>query len=343
MDLKENAALRDYSAMRLGGNARYLAEANTDDDLQKLAKWAKERSLPFIAIGEGSNIIWRDEGFEGLVIVNKIMGKDVVIEDAQGATIRIGAGEHWDSAVEWTIGEGWSGLEFLSAIPGTAGAGPVQNIGAYGQELSKVLVEVAAYDTQTDTFGSISNEACNFSYRSSRFKTTDKGRFIITAIVLRLGKTNPAPPFYESLQNYLDDHRIEEFTPQTIREAVKAIRKEKLPDPSVVSNNGSFFTNPIIEKAELEEIRTKYPDVKDWPMPDGKIKISAGWLVEKAGFTKDVHDSQTGMATWRGSALVLVNERARSTAQLLQFRQKIVDKVQAMFGIVLEQEPELLP
>ncbi len=343
MDLKENVSLSRYSAMRLGGTARYAATAYSEKEIPNITAWAKEKQLPFIVIGEGSNIIWRDEGFNGLIIINRILGRQVLSEDSSGATIRVGAGEHWDTVVERTVSNGWSGLEFLSAIPGTAGAGPVQNIGAYGQELSQVLVEIEAWDNQLSSTVKIPNAECGFAYRTSRFKTNDKGRFVITHLTLKLSKTSPVPPFYESLQNYLDDHGIRDFSPKNIREAVVAIRKEKLPDPSVVANNGSFFTNPIIDKSKFDEIKAKFPEVKDWPMPDGKIKISAGWLVEQAGFTKDIHDSQTGMATWRGSALVLVNERAQRTTDLLAFKQKIVDKVQAMFGISLEQEPELLP
>lgn len=343
MDFAENVALTNYSAMRLGGSAKYLDEAKSGEELRELIIWTKKNSLPFIVIGEGSNIVWRDEGFEGLIIVNRIMGREVIEMGSEAITIKIGAGEHWDVIVDWAVGRGWSGLEFLSAIPGTAGAAPVQNVGAYGQELSKVLIEVGVYDSHTDSFSSIPNIDCGFSYRSSRFKKTDKGRFVIVSITLRLGKTNPVPPFYESLQNYLNDHGIKEFTPNSIREAVIAIRKEKLPDPSVVANNGSFFTNPIVDNAKFEELKSKFPGIKNWPVPDGRVKISAGWLVEQAGFTKDIHDSQTGMATWRGSALVLVNERAKKTSDLLSFKQKIVEKVEGMFGITIEQEPELLP
>ena len=342
MDVKENVSLASYSTMRLGGNARYLAEAKTDNEVQELVAWAKSKGIGFIVIGGGSNIVWRDEGFPGLVIVDKVMGKDLLHEDDVGATVRLGGGENWDESVAWTVKRDLSGIEFLSLIPGTVGAAPVQNIGAYGGELSRVLKEVAVYDTQAGCFESILNESCGFSYRDSRFKSADKGRFVITHIVLELKKTHPQPPFYESLQTYFDEHDIREFSPSVIRESVIAIRSSKLPDPAEVANNGSFFTNPTIEQSRFDELKQRYPEIKGWPASEGRIKLAAGWLVEQAGF-KGIHDEQTGMATWGKQALVLVNEHAHSTSDLLKFKQKIVDEVQQRFGLTLEQEPELLP
>ncbi len=342
MNVLENVDLRLYSTMHLGGRARYLAEAHHDTDVKELIDWAKQKKIPFIIIGQGSNIVWRDEGFPGLIIANKIKGIEILAEDEKSTTLRVGAGEIWDEVVAWSVNRSLSGIEFLSRIPGLAGAAPVQNIGAYGAELADVLTEVAVYDTQADTFETMLAEGCGFAYRTSRFKSRDKGRYVILSITLKLKKDNPKPPFYESLQNYLTSQGISEYTPQTIREAVTAIRKIKLPDPSVVPNNGSFFTNPVIDKAKFEELRQKYPDIKSWPTKNGRIKLSAGWMLEKAGF-KAIHDQQTGMATWQNSALVLINEHAQKTADLLVFKQKILDKVQQMFGITLEQEPELLP
>ena len=334
--------LANYSTMRLGGTARFLAEASNTKDIQELHNWAQQNGASVIMIGRGSNIIWRDEGFNGLIIVNKIMGREVLAEDSHAATVKIWAGENWDKAVDWTVGKKLTGIEYMSLVPGTAGAAPVQNVGAYGGELSHSLLELEAFDSKFNAFVKLQNHECNFSYRSSRFKTTDRGRFYITSITLNLRKTNPVPPFYESLQRYLDEHGIHKFTPKVIREAVIDIRRNKLPDPEKVANNGSFFTNPIVDIAQFSRLRDLYPDIKGWQIQDGRVKIAAGWLVEKAGF-KGVHDETTGMATWPAQALVLVNERARSTADLLAFRQKIVDRVNQTFGIALEQEPELLP
>jgi UDP-N-acetylmuramate dehydrogenase len=154
-------------------------------------------------------------------------------------------------------------------------------------------------------------------------------------------KDNPHPPFYNSLQKYLDEQHITTFTPQVIRDAVIAVRQSKLPDPAQVANNGSFFANPVVDRGTLVQLQATFPDIVSWETSDGGVKLSAAWLVEQAGF-KGVHDAETGMATWPAQALVLVNEHAQTTADLLKFKQKIVDTVQAKFGVTLEQEPELL-
>lgn len=342
MNILENVDLKLYSTMRLGGQARWLAEAHRQQDVKDLVDLAKNKKVQFIVIGQGSNVVWRDEGFDGLIIVNLIEGIEVLNDDDSSTTIRVGAGEIWDRVVAWSVNKNLSGIEFLSRIPGLAGAAPVQNIGAYGAELADVLTEVALYDTKEDTFETMLAAGCDFAYRTSRFKTSDKGRYVILSISLKLNKTNPAPPFYESLQEYLSSQGITEYTPKTIRDAVTEIRKIKLPDPSIVANNGSFFTNPIVDAAKADELKQKYPELKAWPAKDGRVKLSAGWMVEQAGF-KDFHDSQTGIGTWWGSALVIVNEKAEKTTDLLAFKQKILDKVHEMFGITLDQEPELLP
>ncbi len=183
---------------------------------------------------------------------------------------------------------------------------------------------------------------CGFGYRTSRFKTSDKGRFLITAITVLLTKQPPVPPFYDTVQAYFDAHQITQPTVADMRTAVIAIRTAKLPDVKTVSNCGSFFANPKVDEASFAQLLADYPQMRYWRTDDDKIKLSAAWLIEQAGF-KDAHDEQTGMATWPNQPLVLVNEHARSTADLLAFKQKIVDAVQAKFGIVLEQEPELLP
>lgn len=340
MKLQNNVPLSDHSAMRLGGNAAFFTESTSSEELIEAMKWAKQNSYPMVMIGCGTNIVWQDTGYQGLVIVNKIMGFELD-ENVGDVTLKIGAGENWDSVVRRSVENGLSGIEALSAIPGTAGATPVQNVGAYGLEIADVLVELQAYDQETEQLLTLSNDECNFGYRTSRFNSDDKGRFFITSITLKLSKKNPQPPFYKSLQEYLEEHHITEFTPQTIRNAVIAIRSVKLPDTSTVATNGSFFANPIIDKGKFEQLQAQNPEIPNWPEAE-KIKISAAWLMEQAGFPKGHHDTETGMSTWKYQALVLVNEHAKSTADLLKFKQKIVDAVKNKFDITLEQEPELI-
>lgn len=328
--------------MRLGGNAAYMVDVTDRHELTDALGWAEQNNLPVMMIGGGSNIVWKDEGFNGLVIVNKIMRFEEQNEDDENYYVTVGAGENWDSVVARTVERGVTGIEALSLIPGTAGATPVQNVGAYGQEMANVLVSVEAYDSETKQFVSIPSYECNFGYRTSRFKMGDRGRFFITAITLHLIKGNPQPPYYRAVEGYFEEHQITNVTPQVLRDAVIAIRQSKLPDPAKVANNGSFFANPIVDGGTYVQLQADHPDIPGWPVEDGNVKIPAAWLLEQAGF-KDFHDPETGMGTWPAQPLVLVNERAQSTAQLLQFKQKIIDAVQQKFDILLEQEPELLP
>jgi len=338
----QNVPLAQHSTMRLGGTAAYLTEITERHELPEALAWAEERKLPVIMIGDGSNIVWRDEGFPGLVLVNKITGIEEQIEDEENYYVTVAAGENWDSVVARITDRGMTGIEALSLIPGTAGATPVQNVGAYGQEIADTLVSVEAYDNQAKQFINIPAMDCGFGYRTSRFKTADRGRFFITAITLHLLRGNPKPPFYRTLQGYFEEHGVQNPTAQQTRDAVIAIRRSKLPDPAVVANNGSFFANPVVGEDQYRELQDTYSGMPGWPTDDGRFKIPAAWLIEQAGF-KDYHDTETGIGTWPAQPLVLVNEHATSTAQLLAFRQKIIESVQQRFNIQLEQEPELLP
>ncbi len=339
----KNASLKEYSTMRLGGTARYVAEITSQEELLEALSWADEQKLPAIMMGDGSNIIWRDEGFEGLLLVSKIKQFDLLQRDEENYFITVGSGENWDNVVERAVEAGLSGIEALSLIPGTAGATPVQNVGAYGQEIANVFVSAQVYDRQTKTITFLSKYDLEFKYRSSRLKNVDHGRYFIIAITLHLQKKNPEPPFYQSLDRYLKGQGITEYTPQIIRDAVIQIRSSKLPDPQKVANNGSFFSNPIVDDGTFVQIQATYPNVAFWRLEGGGgVKLSAAWLLEEAGF-KDFHDSETGMATWPTQPLVLVNENAQTTAQLFAFRQKIIDAVRSKFEITLTQEPEILP
>ncbi|MBA3758106.1 UDP-N-acetylmuramate dehydrogenase [Candidatus Saccharibacteria bacterium] len=348
MNILENVPLSGYSTMRLGGNAAYLSEINQKIEVTEAVAWAKERNLPIIMIGVGSNIVWKDEGFPGLILVNKIMGFEVFSEDEENIYITAGAGENWDSVVERAVATGKSGLEYLSLIPGTVGGAPVQNIGAYGHELAETFVSLEAYDMQTGGLVNIPAIECEFGYRTSRFKTTDRGRFLITSLTLHLIKQIQEPVYYHWLEDYLKTHQITHPSPTDIRRAVIEIRRSRLPDPTLVANVGSFFANPIVSSDKYQELVEQHPRLASWPsrcfwdLPDGSYKVAAGALLEYIGF-KDFHDETTGMATWQNQALVLVNEHANSTADLLAFKKIIVDKVKQIFDMTLEQEPELLP
>jgi len=341
MFILENVPLSTYSTMRLGGKAAYMTEVTTRHDVTEAISWAEERQLPVIMIGEGSNIVWKDDGYPGLVLVNKIQGFEITGEYDTGTYITAGSGLNWDGFVAQTVEMGLTGIEFLSLVPGTVGATPVQNVGAYGAEVSTSITTIEAYDKEAKKFVTLRGSDCEFGYRTSRFKTTDRGRFFITSVTFFLQKNTPQPPFYNALQQYFTEHDITDVTVQAIRDAVIAIRSAKLPNPAQVANNGSFFANPIIDQGTFAQLAADFPEVPHWPIDNDMVKVSAAWLIEQAGF-KDFHDPETGMATWPKQPLVLVNEHAESTAQLLAFKQKLVDAVRSKFNVTLVQEPELI-
>jgi UDP-N-acetylmuramate dehydrogenase len=336
MDIHTNIPLKNYTTMRLGGNARFMADAHTIDDVATICRQAQQQKIPVFVLGGGSNIIVRDDGFNGIVLRNRIPGLSIVGDDASTITLTIGAGELWDDVVKRTVTMNLSGIEAMSAIPGTTGAAPVQNVGAYGQEIADSLVSLDAYDIQTDTFISLTAAECGFAYRHSIFRGEAAGRYVITTITVRLSKNAPQPPFYAAIQTYFDQHGITLYTPQAIRDAVIAIRQDKLPDPAKLPNTGSFFKNAIIEDWQLTDLRKQYPDMPTYDMPDGRFKVPTGWLIERAGLKgKVLH----GMRVHDKNALVLINESATNYADLAAARDEIMGTIRDTFRITIEQEP----
>jgi len=339
MKYQENVSLATLTTMRLGGAARYVAEILNKDDLVAAVEFARERDLPWFVIGGGSNIVAQGD-FDGLIILNRIKGFVKLDEAADSAVYQIGAGEIWDSVVERLVAANLSGVEAMSAIPGVAGATPIQNVGAYGQEIADTLIELEAYDTDRDQFVTLDAEACGFSYRNSIFKNPATRHHIITSITLRLSKKPPQPPFYHSLEKYLKEHNITDFTAATIRDAVIKIRADKLPNPRQIASAGSFFKNPIVPRAVAEKLLSEFPDAPHWPMPGDKEKLAAGWLIDQAGLKAY---SSHGLQIYPKNALVVTNLSAKSAADLAKFKSEIIAQVKAKFGVTLEQEPENLP
>lgn len=322
--------------MRLGGNARFMADARTPEEIAELSRNAQAQNLPLFVLGGGSNVIVHDEGFAGLVVRNRIPGFDILEEDSSHTLIRVGAGENWDDIVKRTVDMNLNGIEAMSAIPGTAGAAPIQNVGAYGQEIADTLISLEAYDRVNDRFVVLQNEDCGFSYRHSIFRGEASGRYIVTSITLRLYKTAPQPPFYKAVEDYFAANSITMFTPQIIRDAVIKIRMDKLPDPKTTPNTGSFFKNALIEDWQLAELRVEYPDMPSYDMPDGNFKIPTGWLIEQTGLKgKTLH----GMRVHDKNALVLINESATCYQDLANARDEISGAVRDQFRITIEQEP----
>ena len=336
MDVMTNISLKQYTTMKLGGEARYMATADSASDVVSLYRNARKENLPIFVLGGGSNVITHDEVFEGIVLLNKIKGFEVISETDETTGVKIGAGEVWDEVVEKAIGLGLQGIEAMSGIPGTAGAAPVQNVGAYGQEIADTLISLEAYDSKTDTIVTIFADECDFSYRNSIFRDKEKGRYCILNITLRLNKAEPKPPYYASLQRYIDENDIREVNLSVIRVAVLNIRSEKLPDPAELPSAGSFFKNALVEKWKLEELQKEYSDIPNYAMSGGRYKIPTGWLIDKAGLRGY---RSHGMRVYEKNALVLVNDSATGYDDLAAIREEIVQIVFDKFGIKIEQEP----
>ena len=336
MDIHTNIPLKNFVTMKLGGNAKFMTEVRTPDEVAIICKKARQESLPIFILGGGSNIVAKDEGFNGIIIRMQIPGFEIIDDNTTSTTIKIGGGENWDQVVERAVSMNLSGIEAMSAIPGTAGAAPVQNVGAYGQEIADTLQSLEAYDIENDKFITITSPECKFSYRDSIFRNESIGRYVILSITIKLSKKQPQPPFYEALQRYLDEHSINDFTVKTVRSAIIEIRKNKLPDPKIMPNTGSFFKNALIDQQQLDNLRAMNPNIPTYSMKDGKFKVPTGWLIEKAGLKGTLSH---GMRVYEKNALVLVNESAASYQDLADARNEIINTVKNKFNITIQQEP----
>lgn len=335
MEIRENVPLAELTTMRLGGAARYVVSVRTPEEIPEALKFAQERGLATWMMGGGANTIGRDSGFNGVVVLNEIRGIEILREDEESLELHSMGGEVWDDLVEFACERGASGIEAMSMIPGTVGAAPVQNIGAYGQDVAAVIVSAEAYDTREEEFIKLAKEEMRLGYRTTRFNTgEDAGRFWIYAVTLRLQKTQLEPPFYNSLQRYIDEHGVTDFSPMDVRKMVSEIRSEKLPDPKEKASAGSFFKNVMVDPAGADAAEAK--GIPVWRDAEGRGKINSGWLIEACGLKgKELF----GFRVSEKAALVLINEKAKTYAELAQARKTIVDAVKAKFGFVLEQEP----
>lgn len=335
MRVNENILISSLTTMRLGGPARYVLEVETPEDVADAYGFANQFNLPTFALGYGANTIGHDEGFPGVIIINRMHGITEADKSGQDPSqiIKAMGGEYWDNVVEYACKRGLTGIEALSKIPGLAGSAPIQNIGAYGQEISQSLTEIEVFDSATSTYKTFSKTDLNFSYRQSILNTTEKNRYFVISITLELKPGSMEPPFYNSIERYISDHQISDFSPQSIRDIVSTIRAAKLPDPLKEASAGSFFKNIYLDNAEAEKAEEKgYPVFRG---KDGN-KINAGWLIEQAGFAgKTLH----GIRVNEKAALVLINDSAKSYNDLAKARDEIIGKVYDKFGYWLEQEP----
>lgn len=336
MNIRENVPISTLTTMRLGGDARYVIEIENLGDIPEAYKFAAEKKLPTFVLGGGANTIGKDEGFQGVILLNRLKGIEVISETSDEAVVRAMGGEIWDEFVEFTCERGYSGIECLSKIPGTVGAAPVQNIGAYGQDIAQVLESVEVYDRETHELTVLGASELDMNYRSTIFNTGKLvGRYFIVAVTFVLeNEEYLKPPFYNSLQRYIDEHNETDFSPMNIRKMVSSIRAEKLPDPAHEASAGSFFKNIFVSDAEAADAAAK--GIKVWDKDGGKKMINSGYLIEGAGLKgTQLH----GFKVSDKAALILINESATSYSDLDLARTEIREKVKEKYGFNLEQEP----
>jgi UDP-N-acetylmuramate dehydrogenase len=336
MRITENHSLQTYNSFGVAAKARYFAAIEHHDDMAELLQWLRQHSLvPYLLVGSGSNFLFTKD-YQGLIVHIALMGKNVIADDAEATYIRAAAGENWHGFVLWSIAQGYAGLENLSLIPGTVGAAPVQNIGAYGVELTDCFAQLEALDLQTGELRVFDHAACQFSYRESYFKTVARGRYLIVSVTFRLLKKPQWKTYYAGIATQLANKVP---TAQRISDIVMRTRQSKLPDPSMLGNAGSFFKNPLVEKQTWLQLKACFTDISAYEQPDGCYKLSAGWLIDQCGW-KGYRQGDAGV--YAEHALVLVNHGSATGRELWILAQQIIDSVQEKFGITLEPEPSII-
>ena len=337
MQIFKNYDLTKLNTFGISAKAKFFIELKNESELKGLFLSSEFKSNERLFLGGGSNVLFTKD-FDGIVVLNRLKGIKMVKEDGFDVFVRSMGGEKWNDLVNFTVEKKLWGIENLALIPGTVGAAPMQNIGAYGVELKDVLVDVEAYVIEKGKRIVFQKEECKFGYRDSIFKNELKGKYFISAVTLKLSKEKKENIKYEILRDYLIENKIEAKKPIDISNAVSSIRRSKLPDPVSIPNAGSFFKNVYVEPEKLDEIKLKYPDVRFFE-ENGRIKIPAGWLIEKCGWkgkrigNVGVHERQ---------ALVLVNYGGATGEEVKDLSEQIIASVYLKFGLTLEREVNLI-
>ena len=331
MQIEHNYLLTHHNTFRLQVKSRWFAAYDNEEELSRIVQddfFLKKR---FLSIGEGSNLLFIND-FDGVILHSCIKGIDKTDETTDSVLLQAGAGTHWDDVVAYSVSNGWSGIENLSDIPGTAGAAAVQNIGAYGVEIKDVIDTVVTCNQLTGKKQVFSNKACQYGYRHSFFKEPNHDPFIITSISLRLQKNSQFKLDYGNLSTRLKRRNI---SLQTVRNAVIEERRAKLPEPTVLGNAGSFFTNPVIPQKQFDDMKSLYPEMPFYPTTEGTVKIPAGWLIEKCGY-KGKREGNVGV--FEKQALIIVNHGGATGGEIASFAESIERTVYDRFGVRLTPE-----
>jgi UDP-N-acetylmuramate dehydrogenase len=342
MTPREHVPLAERCTLGVGGAARYFVEAGDETTVRDALEWAKRRGLPVRILGGGSNVVIPDEGVDALVI--RIALRGMATRESGGAVeLTVAAGEPWDDVVRASVEQGWAGIECLSGIPGLVGATPIQNVGAYGQEVSETVTTVRALDRPSATIVALANRDCAFAYRDSMLKSGAPDRYVVLGVTYRLVRGGAPSVRYADLEKHLAARGLDAPTLSDVRESVLGIRRAKSmvlePGDPNRRSCGSFFMNPIVTPARLAEVETRAQDpaMPRWPQPDGRVKLSAAWLIEHAGFTRGQRDGAVGLST-RHALAVVAHDGARAR-DVLAFARRIQAAVDARFGVALVPEP----
>lgn len=346
VNVEHYVPLSSRCTLGVGGAARFFVRAQDEKTLVQALEWADQGGVAVRVLGGGSNVVIADEGLDALVVRIGLRGRKVRDEGGTDVELTVAAGEPWDDAVESAVGRGWAGLECLSGIPGLVGAAPVQNIGAYGQDVAETIVRVRAYDRISREVTTLLPDDCAFSYRDSLFKSIATDRYVVLDVTFRLQKGGAPALRYPQLVERLKTDRILEPTLDQVRRTVLALRRAKSMvldhDDSNKRSCGSFFLNPMVPRDELPRIERRVgttPPMPQFPQPDAQVKLSAGWLIERAGFTKGQRRGPVGLST--NHALALVCHDGARASDVLAFAREIRDRVRDRFGVVLTPEPML--
>ena len=333
LQIRENVSLKNFNTFGIDVRARYFVEIAHEDDLNELFLDPKWLQTPRLVLGGGSNVLFTKD-FEGLVIRMNIRGIEHRINHEE-VYVEAGAGENWNELVNYCVSHNFAGMENLSLIPGSVGASPVQNIGAYGVELKDVFDSCRAFEISTQQIKTFVKEACSFGYRESVFKSELKNQFIITSVKFKLSLQPKVNTTYGAIKDELQNRGIDQPTIEDASKVVSQIRVSKLPDPSTIGNAGSFFKNPVIDLAQFIRLKEAFPNLISFPVGENQVKLAAGWLIEQCGWKGKVV-GQTG--TYKNQALVLVNHGGASGAEIYALSSQIIDSVYNKFGVVLQRE-----
>ena len=329
-----NYSLRDRNTLGFEVMAQWALPITQAEQIPSAITWAKNAELPHRILGGGSNVVLPAR-LPGLTLLMDIDFIEVLENHAAKTKLRVGAGVNWHNFVRWTLDQNYRGLENLALIPGTVGAAPIQNIGAYGVEVKEYIDTVEAYDCQTNQWVTLSRADCRFSYRHSVFKD-EPNRFVITAVIFDLPKVWQPRISYADLTNYFANRAVDAITAPAIFDAVYAIRTQKLPDPKVIGNVGSFFQNPVISNQQLQSLKGQFPQIASYPESDTHSKLAAGWLIDQCGF-KGMQMGNVGVHNKQ--ALVLTHRGGGNAGELLGLAGQIQKRVKETFGVDLIPEP----